>query len=50
MRTVACDFCGKEEKLKLEGSSSIQRLFFSDICFDCYQIIIERFTEGGDVD
>ena len=50
MRMVTCDFCRKEEELKPEDPNSIQRVFFSDICFDCYQEIKENYiTEGGGI-
>ena len=51
MRMVTCDFCGKGESVKINGNSSIKRIFFSDICFDCYQKIREEYiAEGGDLD
>ena len=49
MRQVICDICKKREQLKLDGSSSMQRLFFDDICYECYEKIREDYIkEGGD--
>ena len=42
MRTVECDICGRKEELELDNGD-IDRLFFNDICFNCYQEIKDQF-------
>ena len=48
MRVLICDCCGKEEEINSSQFSTIQRIFSSDLCYDCYEKIRDKYFIGGE--